>query len=194
MSNDSPLYLQPSRTATALAWLGGDQPGALPEDPDLRGWLEDTGSLTARLRSACLAGFRLELLGETIEPAPPDARTLADSSGALRARRVRMFCGQRLCVCATTLIPPATLAGEPWLAGLGDRPLGDALLERGGIRRSPFLYARAPADHPLFAVALEGADIRPNPIWARQSTFRLAAGPLLVYEIFLPDLTRCGSP
>lgn len=192
MSNDSSLYLQPS-DAAPLAWQADDLPTALPADPELSSWLTDSGSLTARLRAACSAGFRLELLGETREPAPPDAAELIDVTTDLTARRVRMYCGERLCVCATTLIPPATLEGEPWLAALGDRPLGDALLERGGIRRSPFSFTRAPADHALFAIALSGADIRPVQVWARRSAFSLPSGPILVYEIFLPDLTRCGS-
>ena len=192
MSNDPFVHLQPT-AAAPLAWRPSGAASSLPEDPALKSWLEDAGSLTARLRGACATGFRLELLGETREAAPQDAADLLEASESFRARRVRMYCGDRLCVCATTLIPPATLAGEPWLADLGDRPLGDALLERGGIRRSEFSFARAPADHSLFAVALAGADIRPAQVWARRSTFTLTSGPILVYEIFLPDLTRCGS-
>lgn len=193
MTSESPLTLRPAKIAAPLTWLHGDAPGALPDDPELRGWLQDSGSLTSRLRAACGPGFRLELLGEATERVPGDARELLDGDEA-RARRVRMFCGENLCVCATTLIPGVTLAGDPWLAALGDRPLGDALLERGGIQRSPFEFTRASPAHPLFTPALEGTDIRPAWVWARRSRFRLAAGPLLIYEIFLPGLTRCRNP
>jgi len=193
MTSESPLTARPVNFAEPLAWLPADSPGALPADPGLRAWLQDSGSLTSRLRAACGAGFRLELLGEAAEPVPTDARGLLDGDEA-RARRVRMFCGDSLCVCATTLIPRRTLAGDPWLEALGDRPLGDALLERGGIQRSPFEFARANPAHPLFTPALEGTDIRPAWVWARRSRFRLAAGPLLIYEIFLPGLTRCRNP
>lgn len=192
MTSESPVTALPAYFAAPLAWLPADAPRALPEDPGLRGWLQDSGSLTSRLRAACGPGFRLELLGEASEAVPADARGLLDSDEA-RARRVRMFCGDSLCVCATTLIPAVTLAGEPWLAALGDRPLGDALLERGGILRSPFEFARANPAHPLFTPALEGTDIRPAWVWVRRSRFRLAAGPLLIYEMFLPGLTRCHN-
>lgn len=193
MTSESPLTARPVTRPGPLPWLPANAPGALPGDPGLRGWLQDPGSLTSRLRAACGTGFRLELKGEAVEPVPADARGLLEG-GAARTRRVRMFCGENLCVCATTLIPGATLAGEQWLAALGDRPLGDALLEHGGIQRSPFEFTRADPAHPLFTPALEGSDIRPAWVWARRSRFHLAAGPLLIYEIFLPGLTRCGKP
>lgn len=190
MTSESPLTAGTAASTGPLDWLPASAPGALPEDPVLRDWLRDAGSLTSRLRAACGPGFRLELLGEAAEPLPRDARAVLDGDEA-RARRVRMFCGDSLCVCATTLIPAVTLAGEPWLAGLGDRPLGDALLVRGGIQRSPFEFTRANPAHPLFTPALAGTDIRPAWVWARRSLFRLATGPLLIYEMFLPGLTRC---
>jgi chorismate lyase len=192
MTSESPLTARLDNAAAPLEWLPADAPGALPKDPGLRGWLQDAGSLTSRLRGGCAAGFRLELLGESIEPLPGDAHALLSGDSA-RTRRVRMFCGESLCVCATTLIPAETLAGDAWLAALGDRPLGDALLERGGIQRSPFEFARANPAHPLFTPALEGTDIRPAWVWARRSRFRLSAGPLLIYEMFLPGLTRCRT-
>jgi chorismate--pyruvate lyase len=193
MTIESPLSQLPTADVEPLRWLSADEPGALPDDPGLRVWLQDSGSLTSRLRAACGDNYRLELLGEVAEPLPADAVSILDCDEA-RARRVRMYCGDSLCVCATTLIPAVTLAANPWLAALGDRPLGDALLERGGIRRSPFEFTRADPSHPLFSPALADSDIRPVWVWARRSRFRLAADPLLIYEIFLPGLTRCGQP
>lgn len=193
MSTESHLPARHATLVEPLAWLAAEVPAALPDDPGLRDWLQDPGSLTSRLRMACGAGFRLELLGEATETVPGDARMLLQQDEA-RARRVRMLCGETLCVCATTLIPASTLGANPWLAALGDRPLGDALLERGGIQRSPFEFARVSTAHPLFAPSLEGPDIRPSRIWARRSRFSLAPGSLLVYEMFFPGLTRCGNP
>jgi len=192
MSTESHLPARPAIFAEPLAWLPADAPAALPDDPGLRDWLQDSGSLTSRLRAACGPGFRLELLGEATETVPGDARVLLQQDEA-RARRVRMFCGESLCVCATTLIPASALAANPWLAALGDRPLGDALLARGGIQRSPFEFARVSTAHPLFAPSLDGPDIRPSRIWARRSRFSLAPGSLLIYEMFFPGLTRCGN-
>lgn len=191
MTSETSVSVRIPTGAEPLEWLPANMPGSLPDDPVLHGWLTDSGSLTSRLRAACGRGFRLELLGEAAESLPGDALPLLDG-GEIRSRRVRMFCGDSLCVCATTLIPAATLSGEPWLASLGDRPLGDALLERGGIQRAPFEFCRASPAHPLFSPALAGTDIRPAWVWARRSRFKLDAGPLLIYEMFLPGLTRCG--
>ena len=176
------------------AWRRSDQPGALPSDPLLRRLLADRGSLTASLRSACGSEFGLDLISEGLEPSSPEDRSLLGTeSPVLHVRRVNMRCGPRLCVCAVTRVPPETLAAEPWLETLGSTPLGDALEARGGMRRLDFEFARAESTQPTFADVLADANIRPSAIWARRSVFTLDAGPLLVYELFLPGIDRCGS-
>ena len=192
MTIESPAQ-RPTAEIAPLAWRAAGEPDALPADPVLSGWLTDAGSLTARLKAACGARFRLELLGEAEEPAPADAAVLLGGRTLVRARRVRMYCGDTLCVGAATLIPAATLAAAPWLGDLGDRPLGEALLERGRVYRSSFRFAPAPATHPLLAPVLRGEASPAATLWARESEIRLAAGPLVVYEIFLPGLARCAE-
>jgi chorismate--pyruvate lyase len=180
---------------TDVTWRPGDRPGALPDDPDLRGLLESRDSLTARLRQVCGAAFRLELLGEGREVASAADRALLDTSAReMHVRRISMHCGDKLCVCAGTLMPPELLDRAPWLAGLGTTPLGDALEARGGLKRSGFEFARGESTHPAFLPALAGADIRPAAVWARRSLFSVDAGRLLVYELFLPGITRCAVP
>jgi chorismate--pyruvate lyase len=176
-----------------LVWRHAGEAGALPDDPALRGLLEDPGSLTASLRRRCGDGFELELVGEDIEAvSAEDQALLGTNSGRIHVRKVCMRCGSRVWVCAGTLIPPETLTGAPWLETLGSTPLGDALEARGELRRRAFEYARADSTHPAFAPALAGADIRPTTVWARRSVFALDAGPLLVYELFLPGIGGCG--
>ncbi len=176
-----------------LVWRRADEAGALPGDPELRGLLEDRGSLTARLRRSCGNGFRLELVGEGLETASgEDQALLGTGSDRIHVRRVAMRCGSRLWVCAGTLIPPDTLRGAPWLETLGSTPLGDVLEARGQLRRQAFEFARGDSTHPAFGPALAGADIRPAAVWARRSVFTLDAGPLLVYELFLPGIDGRG--
>jgi chorismate--pyruvate lyase len=192
MSTESRLHRSPAEAGNALAWRPAGERGALPDDPALADWLTDAGSLTARLKAACGSAFRLELLEDTVEAPPEDAAGLLGGIDPVRVRRVRLCCGTALCVGAVTLIPAQVLSAEPWLASLGDTPLGEALRDRGGVRCTPFRFARVPAAHPLFAPVLDGSDIRPTAVWTRLSAFRLEGGPLAVYELFLPDLARCG--
>lgn len=176
----------------ARHWQAGDAPGALPECPSLRSWLLEDGSLTARIRDSG-DGFSLELLGERMERADPeDLRVLECNDARVHARRVRLGGqGVRL-VFASTLVPPQTLARHPWLAELGDRPLGEALADRPAVMRTPFEYTRIDEQDPLFAEALQGTDIAPESLWTRRSRFLVDGDPILVYEVFLPGLARIG--
>jgi chorismate--pyruvate lyase len=189
---DNPAKPLAGSPEARLVWRRADEAGALPDDPVLRSLLEDPGSLTASLRRTCTDGFELDLVSEGIEAASAeDQALLGTRSSRIHVRRVSMRCGSRVRVCAGTLIPPETLDGAPWLATLGPTPLGDALEARGELRRQAFEFARGESTHQAFAPALAGADIRPTAVWARRSVFRLDAGPLLVYELFLPGI--CGS-
>lgn len=173
-------------------WQAGDAPDALPDCALLRSWLLEDGSLTARIRESGDA-FSLELLGERMERADPEDRRMLDCADTrVHSRRVRLS-GQGVhLVFASTLVPPTTLVRHPWLAELGDRPLGEALADRPAVMRTPFEYTRIDEQDPLFAEALQGTDIAPESLWARRSRFLVGGDPILVYEVFLPGLARLG--
>lgn len=177
----------------ARHWQPAEAPGALPPSASLRGWLLERGSLTARIRGGG-DGFALELLREALEPADAeDLRLLDCNDDRLHVRRVRLSGrGVRL-IFASTLVPPATLARHPWLAQLGERPLGEALADQTAVTRTPFEYTRIGERDPLFAAALEGTDIAPETLWARRSRFLVGDDAILVYEVFLPGLARVGT-
>ncbi len=42
----------------------------------------------------------------------------------------------------------------------------------------------------LFDLAVHGLSATPREIWGRRSVFRLSGKPLLVSEIFLPEISR----
>jgi len=177
----------------ARHWQAGDAPDALPECPLLRSWLLEDGSLTARIRDSG-GEFGLELLGERMESTDPEDRRMLDCADVrVHARRVRLSAQGVHLVFASTLVPPATLARHPWLAELGDRPLGEALADRKAVMRTPFEYTRIDERDPLFAAALKGTDIAPESLWTRRSRFLVDGDPILVYEVFLPGLARIGQ-
>jgi len=103
---------------------------------------------------------------------------------------VELSCADQVWVFAQSVIPDATLCAHPWLAELGDSPLGELLATLSGVERSSYEYAWLRADDPLSARALRGADVAPQGLWARRSRILLRGAPLLAQEAFLPSTGR----
>lgn len=158
-----------------------DPPGAA------RSWLMEPGLLTERVRASCDGPFELAIVAERRDAlGPADAAALhCDPAGAF-IREIEMGSPGRVLVFAQTLVPGATLAREPWLAGLGDDALGPRLARMGGAEREPLEFARLEPVHALFARAWRRAAAPPC-LWARRARYRLAGGPLIVQEVFLPE-------
>lgn len=175
-------------------WETVDSVSDLHGDPDMREWLEHSGSLTRRLRRVGGRDLNLEVLGEDWEQsADDDVSMLGSAAGRVRVRRVRISAQGAPLVFACTRMPPETLARHPWLGRLGRKPLGEALADRTDVTRTPFEFAALPASHPMVRDALKNTDITPGKMWSRRSLFLISESPILVYEIFLPDLASLGD-
>ncbi len=157
-------------------------------------WLLDNGSLTRRLMEACGEAFRVAPLDQGWR------RPLLNEAGVLGMRpehyalirEVHLLCGQQPWVFARTVIPPRTLGGKRRrLARLGNKPLGAVLFADCSMRRSPVQIARLRPGQWLFDAATAPLTETPAEIWGRRSLFYLAGHPLLVNEIFLPELALC---
>jgi chorismate--pyruvate lyase len=180
--------------SNGTSWQAADSLETLPTEAGTRGWLEDGGSLTRRLRRLGGHGFRLQVLTEGWESATAeDIRMLESDSGRVRVRRVRLAADGVELVFACTRMPPETLARHPWLARLGHKPLGEALADRSDVRRTPFEFARLSQGQILLEDALSGTDIVPESLWGRRSRFLIGDHPILVYEVFLPGLAGFGD-
>ena len=57
-----------------------------------------------------------------------------------------------------------------------------------GVERSSYEYAWLPAADPLAVRALSGANIAPAGLWTRRYRFTLHCAPLLVQELFFPNV------
>ncbi len=159
--------------------------------PNLSSWLFDTTSLTQRLRQACHGRFQVRVISEA------QVRPLRDERVALRmrghegavVRMVYLLCDGRPWVFARTVIPLRTLSGaQRRLAYLGSKPLGAMLFADKSMRRSEVEVARLAAGCTVFSMATQTLEHKPDEIWGRRSVFYLQNKPLLVSEIFLPDL------
>ncbi len=160
--------------------------------PDgIGGWLQDSGSLTARLKATCPGRFRVRLLRQEWErPLYSESRTLRMRLGEVAfVREVELLCDDTPWVFARTVIPARSLRGPArHLTLLGTRPLGEVLFADPHMRRGPMEVARLLPRHPLYAAATAERMKTPDEIWGRRTLFHLAGAPLLVNEIFLPSI------
>lgn len=154
-----------------------------------RRWLLDSGSLTARLKALSGGDFRVELVAQGWGfPNLSEARALKiDPRLRVLVREVRLIGGGQTWIHARSLIPATTLTGRHRkLAHLGNRPLGEVLFKDLSMRRGAIETARVPmaTDNGMM-----GAQT-----WARRSVFQLDQKPLLVSEVFMPQLLLLPRP
>lgn len=79
---------------------------------------------------------------------------------------------------------------------LKDNLLGEKLLyTRDDLTRSPFEYACIMQGSPLYNDAVDILPINKQPayLWARRSVFNMSIYPLLVTEVFLPDMPKYAT-
>lgn len=160
-----------------------------------RPWLTDNGSLTAALKSRCPA-LQVMRLRQGLARPHADERTLLGLTPKAYAliREVMLLCDERPLVFAHSVIPRAGLAG-PWrsLSRLGNRPLGEALFADPRIVRHPLQYRRLDRRHPLYRSAVHHLTLQPSWLWARRSVFARDGYPILVTEVFLPEVLQLND-
>ncbi|AKH20701.1 chorismate--pyruvate lyase family protein [Sedimenticola thiotaurini] len=153
-------------------------------------WLRYPGSLTARLKQAAQGNFRLRLLRQGwARPLESERRLLGmRRGGVVILREVEMLCGDVPWVFARTLIPVHSLRGRARrLTLLEERPLGEVLFSDPTMRRGVTQMAQLRPGHSLFASATCGLQ-SVQTLWGRRTLYHLAGKPLLVNELFLPDI------
>lgn len=172
----------------ALRWM--DRLDAwLPAAPAAAAaWLREPGLLTERLRACCAGETGLVLVSESEAPlAADDAELLRAPGSSAFVREIELTCDGRPWVFAQTLVPPATLARQRWLACLGRAALGERLASAPGLERGPLEFTRLVAGDRLYRRALRDRGNPPAALWARRSWFAIEGDRLLVQEVFLPE-------
>ncbi|MFP2769100.1 chorismate--pyruvate lyase family protein [Oceanisphaera sp. KMM 10153] len=154
-------------------------------------WLQDTGSLTERLRRHCRQ-FRVQLQSTTAEITLTP--TQAAWIGADRAfcREVLLLCDEQPRVYASSLYSPSSLHAIPALGGLGQRALGELLFEDPQLLRSDFEFACLTEAQWRQLSRMQGMtqhldQLANGPsLWARRSLLATGQAGVLVTELFLP--------
>lgn len=167
-------------------WRGA----ALGCGAELAPWLRDRGSLTQRIQQRCtnfaVRGVRTGL-----------ARIALDESALLGiapqqlawSREVFLYADDQPVVFAHSALAHEHLRSA-WSAvrSLGNKPLGALLFAHPLVERKPLHYKALPSTHPLYKSAIAALDDLPQRLWARRSLFYLHDAPLLVTEVFLPEI------
>ncbi len=173
---------------TSAAW----QFHCLSAPRSLRRWLTDPGSLTQRLSSRC-PRFAVRVLQQgraapLLDEAP--LLQLRRSTERVQQRDVLLLCRQQPAVFAHTIFTRESLrrAWQP-VGRLGNRSLGTLLFSNPRIRRGRMQYRKLDRRHPLYRrIMRQTGGALPASLWARRSLFLLNSQPMLVTEVFLPDL------
>ncbi|MDA8420266.1 MAG: chorismate lyase [Pseudomonadota bacterium] len=167
----------------------------LPRMPaEMRDWLLDPASLTARLKAVCSGNFRVDLLEQRhLLPRPCEAADLGISPGRYAlVRQVRLLCDREAWVFARTVIPEETLRGpQRRLRYLKTRPLGEVLFSSPTLTRARVTIERLVPGGALYALAASGIRRNAPAIWGRRSLFVVGGKRLLVSEYFLPGIPPC---
>ena len=180
----------PRNTSLEPNWGPMDR-RALAVSRGLFHWLQERGSLTRRVMGVCPGRFRVRLLHQGWgRPLYSEGRLLRMRRGEVAlVREVELLCDETPWVFARTLIPAGSLRGAARrLARLGERPLGAVLFSDPNTRRELVQAVRLSPRHPLHAAASHNLDHPAGLLWGRRSLYYYAGKPLLVNEIFLPDI------
>jgi chorismate--pyruvate lyase len=171
------------------------QSQGLPDNqaaPDLALWLQDRGSFMQRLQHSGVADALIEVVSERWQlPLREEILRLGlpERRYAL-VREVLIHSTAGRWMFARTVVPETTLSGpERKLARLQNQSLGSYLFKQKSMLRSRFQWAELETGtlwrHKIQNY-LAGWQAK---IWARRSVFHVRDKPLLLTEIFLPDMT-----
>ncbi|MDO8465690.1 MAG: chorismate lyase [Gallionella sp.] len=158
-------------------------------------WLRDRGSLTQRIQQRCarfvVRGVRSGLARIALD----EAALLGVASPHLAwSREVFLYADGIPVVFAHSACARQHLRGA-WSAvgSLGNKPLGALLFAHPLVERRPLHYKALRSTHHLYQRAAAVLDHPPGRLWARRSLFYLHDAPLLVTEVFLPEILRLAK-
>ena len=173
-----------------------DWPRFLPDLPAAYApWLHDHGSLSARIQQRC-ARFAVQPVRSGYARIAFDESSVLDipARRVSYSREVFLMADGRPVVFAHSACATQDLRGA-WqtMRGLGNRSLGSLLFTHPLVARQPLHYLVLRASHPLYRRAATMLNTPPAVLYARRSLFHLHGAPLLVTEVFLPNIIGLKS-
>ena len=154
----------------------------------MRSWLYDNNSLTQKLENLC-GKFHVKVRQQRkISSVTPSLSSHFNNEKNLLLREVFLCCDNVPVVFAQTEIPLSTITqSQAQLTELGSQSLGKILFQDPTIKRGTIEVAQfAQKSQQVLSQSL-GLNYQ-HPLWARRSFFYINDKPLLVSELFLPEL------
>jgi len=142
-----------------------------------RSWIQESGSLTARLQRKAQGHLQVRVLHEGWGvPHREERRQLGLKAGQYAwVREVQLLGNGEVWVQARSILPRSSLTGMGRrLTRLGNQSLGSVLFRNPALVRGEIACARIMLSN--------------GPCWARRSRLTLHGHPVLVAEAFMPAL------
>ncbi|MET0988650.1 MAG: chorismate lyase [Steroidobacteraceae bacterium] len=180
----------PLTAQNMTSWIDAETLAHADVSATIRSWLTYSGLLSARMRDFFGSAYALNIVRElqSIDCTEGLAR-MACPNGAALLREIEIMNGPRRAMFAQTCIPIMTLQSQPWLGQLGTSSLGETLARVATVHRGPLEFKHLTGGDALLVAATAGTT-SPSSLWARRSIFAIEGAPLLVTEVFLPELDR----
>jgi len=154
--------------------------------PALWTWLQETGSLTKKLRATAGPAFHVQVLHEGRTSLDVEAARLLQTHAGNAALERRVYlCADIPWVYAHTLV---LTDSAQWLDTLGAHPLGDRIFANASAQRGVIEAAQLDSGHELYQAAMQALETKPPCLWARRSVLVVDGQRLLIYECFLPGM------
>ena len=157
---------------------------------NLAPWLRDHGSLTQRIQQRCSRFAVHNVYSGLARIALDESALLGIAAHQLAyVREVYLYADGQPVVFAHSVVAHEHLRGA-WaeVRSMGSKPLGAMLFAHPLVERRPLHYKALRSRHPLCRRASVLLSAPPNRLWARRSLFHLHGAPLLVTEVFLPEV------
>jgi chorismate--pyruvate lyase len=174
--------------ALELKW---QQAALTPLPNTLNDWILHPASFMSRLKEQGATMPRVQLLRQTWQFPALNEKVMLGMTKREYAlvREVVIYSDGKKWMYARTVFPRKTLTGKQLcLARLKNRSLGSVLFKDPTIERSPFDVVCLSKEMDFHQYVLNQSMIEADQLWARRSTFVLNQKPLLLTEVFLPDL------
>ncbi len=154
----------------------------------IKPWINETGSLTKRLRSIYGSGVSVTVLSQSWRvPFISECRLLnTREQRVCLVREVMLHLNNTPLVLARTVIPRTSLKINHHLTHLGSRPLGEVIFAYPTLKRvvsqSSLIQPSLWTDQAQQLAHIQQA------VWGRRTVYQINYKQLLVSEFFLPTL------